>query len=81
MAILGPTRDTSAEAIRYLLGFLTMAERHQISQVEVFLRVATEENHPFHTKIDQRPTSRIKKGSERMTESTNTLESCLLVES
>ena len=35
-AILGCTRDTSAEAMRYLLGFQTMAERHKLVKVNVF---------------------------------------------
>ena len=50
-AILGCTRDTSAEAMRYLLGVLTMAERLRIAQVKAFLRMAADEFHPLHSKV------------------------------
>ena len=80
-AILGCTRDTSAEAMRYVLGFPTMAERHRTAQVKAFLRVSTDQNHPLHAKIGQRPASRLKRGSEWMTEATNTIEGCLSIES
>ena len=66
-AILGCTRDTSAEAMRYLLGFQTMAERHKLAQVNAFLRVAADESHPLHSKVGQRPASRLKRGAEWMT--------------
>ena len=80
-AILGCTRDTSAEALRYLLRFPTMVERHHIAQVKAFLRVFTDKDHPLHAKAGQRPASRIKRGSGWMTEATNTNEGCLSVES
>ena len=80
-AILGCTRDTSAEAMRYLLNFPTMAERHRIAQVKAFLRVTADVNHPLHDKVGNRPPSRLKRGSEWMTEATNTIESCMSVES
>ena len=41
-AILGCTRDTSAEAMRYILGFPTMAERHKLAQVKAFLKVSAD---------------------------------------
>ena len=47
-AILGCARDTSAEAMRYILGFPTMAERHKLAQVKAFLKVSSDENHPLH---------------------------------
>ena len=50
-AILGCTRDTSAEAMRYLLGVLTMAERLRIAQVKAFLRMAADESNPLHSKV------------------------------
>ena len=80
-AILGCTRDTSAEAMRYLLGFQTMAERHKLAQVKAFLRVAADESHPLHDKVGPRPASRLKRGAEWMTEASKSIESCLSVES
>ena len=80
-AILGCTRDTSAEAMRYLLDFPTMSERHRLAQVKAFLRVTTDVNHPLHNKVGNRPASRLKRGAEWMTEATKTIDSCLSVES
>ena len=54
-AILGCTRDTSAEAMRYILGFPTMAERHKLAQVKAFLKVSYDENHPLHHKVRNSP--------------------------
>ena len=74
--ILGCTKDTSAEAMRHLLGFPTIAEQHKMAQVEAFLKVAADEKHPLHEKIGNRPESRLKRGSEWMTEATKTIEEC-----
>ena len=73
--ILGCTKDTSSEAMRYLLGFHTMPEQHKIAQVEAFLRVAEDEKHPLHDKVGTIPESRLKRGSKWMTEATKTIES------
>ena len=80
-AILGCTKDTSAEAMRYLLGFPTMAERLRIAQVKAFLKVTSDESHPLHKKVGNRPPSRLKRQGEWMTESTKTIENSLSVES
>ena len=74
--ILGCTKDTSAEAMRHLLGFPTIAEQHKMAQVEAFLKVAGDEKHPLHEKIGNRPESRLKRGSEWMTEASDTIVSC-----
>ena len=76
--ILGCTRDTSAEAMRYILGFPTMKEHHKIEQVEAFLKVASDEKHPLHEKVGDRPIeyNRIQRGAEWMTEAARTIESC-----
>ena len=80
-AILGCTRDTSAEAMRYILGFPTMAERHKLAQVKAFLKVSADEKHPLHHKVGNRPQSRLKRGSEWMTQASNTVENCVSVNS
>ena len=80
-AILGCTRDTSAEAMRYILGFPTMAERHKLAQVKAFLKVSADENHPLHQKVGNRPPSRLKRGSEWMTQATTTVENCVSINS
>ena len=80
--ILGCTKDTSAEAMRYLLGFPTMDERHKLAQVKAFLRVMADKTYPLHSNVDQRPPSRLKRGgSEWMTEATGTIDNSLSVES
>ena len=80
-AILGCTKDTSAEAMRYILGFPTMAERHKLAQVKAFLKVSSDENHPLHQKVGNRPPSRLKRGAEWMTQASTTVEHCVSVNS
>ena len=40
-AILGCTKDTSAEAMRYLLDLPTASERHELVQVKAHLKVGS----------------------------------------
>ena len=65
--ILCCTKATSTEAMRYLLVFPTIAERHKLAQVKAFLRVMADKTHLMHRKVGQRPLSRLKRGSELMT--------------
>ena len=80
-AILGCTKDTSAEAMQYILSFPTMAERHKLAQVKAFLKVSSDENHPLHQKVGNRPPSRLKRGAEWMTQASTTVEHCVSVNS
>ena len=73
-AILGSSKDTAAEAMRYLLGFPTMAERHKIAQIKAFLKVSEDKKHQLHSKVGQRTQSRLRRGAEWMTEATQTIE-------
>ena len=58
-----------------------MAERHLLAQGKTFiLKVAADEKHPLHSKVGQRPASRLKRGAEWMTEATKTIENSLSVE-
>ena len=50
-AILGCTKDTSAEAMRYLLDLPTASERHKLAQVKAYLKIASDKKHPLHDKI------------------------------
>ena len=79
--ILGCTKDTSAEAMRFLLDFPTMRERHRMAQVKAFLRVSADPQHPLHDKVGRVVTTRLKRGSEWMTEATQTIEQCCSIES
>ena len=79
-AILGCTRDTSAEAMRHLLGFPTMDERHKLAQVQAFLRVSADETNPLHAKVGRQVVSRLKRGTEWMNQATNTINKCCNVE-
>ena len=78
-AILGYTKDTSTEAMRYILGFPTMAERHKLAQVKAFLKVSSDENHPLHQKVGNRPPSPLKRVAEWMTQASATVEHCVSV--
>ena len=52
-----------------------------IAQVKAFLKVTSDVQHPLHEKVGSRPVSRLKRGSEWMTQATGTIESCVSVES
>ena len=80
-AILGCSKDTAAEAMRYLLGFPTMAERHKIAQIKAFLKVSEDKKHQLHSKVGQRTQSRLRRGAEWMTEAAQTIENSVSVES
>ena len=63
-AILGCTKDTSAEAMRHKLDLPIATERHKLAQVKAYMRVAADKKHPLHNKIGRQYTSRLKRGSE-----------------
>ena len=48
--ILGCTRDTSCEAMRHLLGLLSMPERNKKAQVQAYLKVSGDFKHPIMKK-------------------------------
>ena len=79
-AILGCTKDTSAEAMRHLLDLPTASERHKLAQVKAYLRVASDEKHPLHNKIGREYSSRLKRGSEWMNQAANTISQCVSVD-
>ena len=80
-AILGCTKDTSAEAMRHLLDLPTASERHKLAQVKAYLRVASDEKHPLHNKIGREYSSRLKRGSEWMNQAATTIGQCVSVDS
>ena len=50
-SILGCTKDTSAEAVRYMLDLPPMDDRHKLAQVKDYTRVAADTSNPLHDKI------------------------------
>ena len=50
-AILGCTKDTSAQAMRHLLDFPPAAERYKLAQVRAYLKVTADEGHPLRAKV------------------------------
>ena len=80
-AILGCTKDTSAEAMRCLLDLPTESERHKLAQVKAYLKVASDKKHPLHDKIGREYTSRLKRGSEWTNQAAVTIGQCLSVDS
>ena len=82
-AILGCTKDTSAEAMRYLFGFPTMLWQKdtKMAQVKAFLKVTSDPSHPLHKKVGRQSTSRLKRGAEWMTTASKLIEECVSVES
>lgn len=49
--ILGCTRDTSAEAIRYLLNLPPMPDRHKLAQVKAFGQISADPGILLYAKI------------------------------
>ena len=79
-SILGCTRDTSTEAMRYVLDLPPMQDRHKISQVKAYLRVAADTSNPLHDKIGRNAKCRLKRGSEWLTQAAKTIDSCTSVQ-
>ena len=75
-AILGCTKDTSAAAMRYVLGLPSMKERHRLTQVKAYLKVCADPQHPLHDKIGRQTNSILKRGTEWMTQAVQTIEEC-----
>ena len=78
--ILGCTRDTSSEAMRYILGLPSMPERHKIAQVKSLCRVAADPTNPLHSKVGRATHSRLKRGTEWLNQATKTIETCTSIE-
>ena len=78
--ILGCTRDTSAEAMRYLLDLPCMEERHKIAQVKAYLRVSSDPQNPLHHKVGREVVSRLKRGTEWMNQAANTISLCINID-
>ena len=79
--VLGCTRDTSAEAMRYALDLPPMADRHKLAQVKAFTRVSADIRNPLHEKIGRAVSTRLKRGTEWLTQASRTIESCTSVDS
>ena len=80
-SILGCTKDTSAEAMRYALDLPPMEDRHKLAQVKAYTHVAANTSNPLHVKIGRTVTSRLKRGTEWLTQASKTIERCTPVES
>ena len=79
--ILGCTRDTSCEAMRHVLDLLSMPERHKKAQVQAYLKVSADVNHPLHPKVGREVQSRLKRGTEWMNQASRTISQCCDVRS
>ena len=81
ISILGCTKDTSAEAVRYMLDLPPMDDRHKLAQVKDYTRVAADTSNPLHDTIGRVTTTRLKRGTEWLTQASQTIESCMSVDS
>ena len=75
-AILGCTKDTAAAAMRYVLGLPAMKERHRLAQVKAYLKVCADTSNPLHSKIGRETNTRLKRGTDWMTQAVLTIEEC-----
>ena len=80
ICILGCTRDTSSEAMRYILGLFSMPARHKIAQVKSICRVAADRTNPLHTKGGQTTHSRLKRRTEWLNQASKTIDTCTSIE-
>ena len=80
-SILGCTKDTSSEAMRYALDLPPMEDRHKLAQVKAYTRVAADTKNPLHEKIGRTVTTRLKRGTEWLTQAAKTIESCTPIDS
>ena len=78
--ILGCTRDTSVEAMRFVLNFPAMEKRHKFAQVDAYLRVASDRDNPLHDKIGTTTTSRLKRGTSWLAQAAKTIGECCAIE-
>ena len=53
-----------------------MKERHKLAQVKAYLKVCADPQHPLHDKLGRQTKSRLKVGTEWMTQAVQTIEEC-----
>ena len=58
-----------------------MDDRHKLAQVKAYTRVAADTSNPLHDKIGRVTTTRLKRGTEWLTQASQTIESCMSVDS
>ena len=74
--ILGFTKDTAGAAMRYVLGLPAMKERHKLAQIKAYLKVCADTKHPLHDKIGRETNTKLKQGTDWMTQAVQTIEEC-----
>ena len=52
--ILGTTKDTPIETMRYLLDLPSMETRHKVEQVKAYLNAMQNPQNPFHDAVKKR---------------------------
>ena len=62
--------------MRHVLGYCTMQERHKLAQVKAYLKVCADTKNPLHDKMGRVVNTRLKRGTEWMTQAVRTIESC-----
>ena len=60
--ILGTTKDTPIETMRYLLDLSSMETRHKVEQVKAYLNVMQNPKNPLHDAIKEEKWSRLTRG-------------------
>ncbi|MCP4269468.1 MAG: hypothetical protein GY777_28515, partial [Candidatus Brocadiaceae bacterium] len=58
-----------------------MPERHKKAQVQAYLKVSADVNHPLHSKVGREVHSRLKRGTEWMNQASRTISQCCDVRS
>ena len=64
--ILGTTKNTSIEAMRYLLDLPSMKTRHKVEQVKAYLNAMQNPTNPLHDAVKEEKGCRLARGKSWM---------------
>ena len=71
--ILGTTKDTPIEAMRYILDLPPMKTRQTVEQVKAYLKAAENPNNPLHGAVKEPKGDRLKRGKSWMGQAEDTI--------
>ena len=60
--------------MKYVLDFLSMAERHKLAQVKAYLKIAADTTHPLHAKVGKQKASTLRRGASWINQAETTIK-------
>ena len=79
--ILGTTKDTPIETMRYLLDLPSMETRHNVEQVKAYLNAMQNPKNPLHDAIKEDKGCRLARGKSRMGQAEQSISMCAVSQS